>query len=79
MLTRMVNEAMDKVDLTGTPVELEPMSAYDRKFIHTLVQKEPDISSQSVGDGPDRHIVIARKGDEQETPAEEQETTSTEE
>ncbi len=60
LLTRMAEEAIGKVDLIGKPIDLEPMSAYDRKFIHMIVQKEEGFTSNSVGEGQDRHIVIAK-------------------
>lgn len=69
LLTRMVEEAIGKVELTGKPVELEPMSAYDRKFIHMIVKDEEGLTSASEGEGQDRHIVIAKGTYEFEEPA----------
>lgn len=42
-------------------VELEPMSSLDRKTIHEFLQEVSDVYTESVGDGPKRHIVIRYK------------------
>lgn len=48
---------MKKVKETGEPMELEPMNAADRRTIHKLAQ-EWELTSESVGEGPTRHIVL---------------------
>lgn len=42
-------------------VDVDPMSAYERKVIHTFLQNAKDIKTESVGTGRDRHIVISYK------------------
>ncbi len=42
-------------------VELEPMSAHDRKIVHEFLQEVPDVYTESLGDGTKRHIVIRYK------------------
>jgi spoIIIJ-associated protein len=42
---------------SGTPKDLEPMNAADRRIIHQLAA-EYGLTSDSVGDGRDRHIVL---------------------
>ncbi|WP_284140665.1 MULTISPECIES: RNA-binding cell elongation regulator Jag/EloR [unclassified Virgibacillus] len=39
-------------------VELEPMPAYERKIIHSVLQTRDDVSTYSDGVEPHRHIVI---------------------
>lgn len=39
-------------------VELEPMSSYERMVIHSYFQEAPDLTTQSVGDGEKRRVVI---------------------
>ena len=39
-------------------MELEPMTAYDRRIIHSVLGEYPDIKTESVGDGPERSVVI---------------------
>jgi spoIIIJ-associated protein len=41
-----------------TTVELEPMSSYERMFVHALFTDNPNIKTESVGMGKDRHLTI---------------------
>lgn len=45
----------------GTDIHVDPMSALDRKILHTLLQEFPEIHTESEGEGRDRHIVIRSK------------------
>ena len=39
-------------------VELTPMSAYERLIVHTTLQNEPHVKTESQGEGYGRRIVI---------------------
>lgn len=39
-------------------VELDPMSSYERMIIHSFLEPVPDVTTESIGQGPTRHIVI---------------------
>jgi spoIIIJ-associated protein len=42
---------------------LPPMSAYERRIVHNYLHESfPDLESRSLGEGPDRHIVISYAG-----------------
>jgi spoIIIJ-associated protein len=43
-------------------VDVDPMSAFERKIIHEYIQAQDDLETESVGEGRDRHIVIKYKG-----------------
>jgi spoIIIJ-associated protein len=43
---------------TGLRVELEPMSASERKIVHTTLQDRADVSTTSEGDEPNRRVVV---------------------
>ena len=47
-----------KVSKTGKKVVLEPMNPYERRIIHTAVQKVNGVISESVGENANRHVVI---------------------
>jgi len=50
----MANQALsEKVSLT-----LQPMSAYERRIIHLALINQSEISTESVGQEPERRIVI---------------------
>ena len=46
---------------TGKPVTLEPMTAYERKIIHTKLQTHSKVETFSKGEEPYRKIVIKLK------------------
>ncbi|HEX7003971.1 MAG TPA: RNA-binding cell elongation regulator Jag/EloR [Trueperaceae bacterium] len=50
--------AADKVRKTGEAVELEPMSAAERRVIHVALADEPDIQTESSGEGRARRVVV---------------------
>ncbi|MAF59704.1 hypothetical protein CL631_02570 [bacterium] len=39
-------------------VELSPMNAYERMVIHSLIGEDPDLSTESEGEGKFRRVVI---------------------
>lgn len=39
-------------------VEMPPMSSYERLVIHELFSEDPEIETQSAGEGKFRHVVI---------------------
>jgi len=43
---------------SGQPFELEPQSPWQRRIVHMTVSEMKGLSSESVGEGRDRHIVI---------------------
>lgn len=47
-----------KVAKTGKKVVLEPMNPYERRIIHTAVQKINGAYSESEGENANRHVVI---------------------
>ena len=42
-------------------VELEPMSPYERLVIHELFAEDPEIGTESAGEGKFRHVVLKYK------------------
>jgi spoIIIJ-associated protein len=51
----------DKVKQTKKSVILRPMNAQERRIVHTALQQEPQLTTYSVGDDPNRKVVIALK------------------
>ena len=49
------------VSRTGKSITLEPMGAYERKIIHTKLQDSKYVTTYSVGEEPNRKVVIAKK------------------
>ena len=45
----------------GKSITLEPMSAYERKIIHSKLQDNKYVTTHSIGEEPNRRIVISKK------------------
>lgn len=48
----------EQVRLKGMPFTLEPMPAYERRIIHLALTDHPDITTESIGEGDARKVVI---------------------
>jgi len=57
-LNEIATDAAKKVRRTKKPLTLEPMSAYERRIIHLKLAELPDIVTESVGEEPERKLVI---------------------
>ncbi len=51
----------DKVKRTRKNVVMRPMSSQERRIVHTILQEDPQISTFSLGDEPNRKVVISLK------------------
>ena len=51
----------DRVRETGSPITLEPMSAAERRLIHIALADDPELETNSVGEGENRKVVISAR------------------
>ncbi len=81
-LVEIARTAIESVKSTGEPVDLQPMTAFERKVVHDEVLAAGLVSDSS-GSEPRRYVVIhpaddaakgAGQGDEQDRPAAAEET-----
>lgn len=60
-LVNKAKEAADKVRRWGDVVELEPLSAFDRRIVHQALKEDPDIETHSVEvEGTDKKAILLR-------------------
>lgn len=59
VLANLANGIAKKVLRTRKEVILEPMKAYERRIIHTALQEYAKIKTYSIGDEPNRKLVVA--------------------
>ncbi len=60
-LIKKAQEAAEKVRRWGDVVELEPLSAFDRRIVHHALKDDPDITTQSVEvDGTNKKVILLR-------------------
>ena len=57
-LKQDVKSAAHEVRLYKKPVPLRPMSSFERRIIHMLLAEYPDITTESIGEEPERRVVI---------------------
>lgn len=60
-LIGMVQALAQKVLSTGNPAVMANMSSYERRICHMAVSEMEGISTESEGEGEERHIVIKIK------------------
>lgn len=60
-LEDVANRKAKIVEKTGKLITLEPMKAYERKIIHSVLQNNPNVETRSIGQEPKRRIVISKK------------------
>ncbi|AWB87794.1 protein jag [Mycetocola zhujimingii] len=58
-LTVLVDSAIAQIEAGASSAALPPMSSYERKLVHDVVS-ERGFTSNSQGEGRDRHTVITR-------------------
>lgn len=57
-LLDLAQEVARRAQRTGHTVVLDPMSASDRRAIHTALANHKDIRTESLGEEPNRRVVV---------------------
>ena len=57
-LRALARKAADRVKETGRAVQLEPMTALERRWIHVELQEMDGIATESAGEEPERRVVV---------------------
>ena len=52
---RKIAEEMEKSHLD---VSLDPMNSYERRLVHNIINEYSNLTTESFGEGKDRHVVI---------------------
>jgi spoIIIJ-associated protein len=60
-LREIATRAADKVKESGKMLQLEPMPALERRWIHLALRDNADVATQSIGEEPHRRVVILRR------------------
>jgi len=60
-LVKKAKDAAEKVRRWGDVVELEPLSAFDRRIVHQALKDDPDIETHSVEvEGTEKKAILLR-------------------
>ena len=57
-LVDLATRAAQRVVETGKMLQLEPMPALERRWIHLSLRDNADVSTQSIGEEPNRRVVV---------------------
>ncbi|HEY7025954.1 MAG TPA: RNA-binding cell elongation regulator Jag/EloR [Candidatus Limnocylindrales bacterium] len=60
-LREIATRAAERVNESGKMLQLEPMPALERRWIHLALRNNPDVSTQSIGEEPHRRVVILKR------------------
>ena len=58
-LISLAERMADRVREDGDPITLEPMSAAERRLVHLALVDDPDVETNSTGEGDSRKVVIS--------------------
>ena len=64
-LGRKALDAAKEVKRWGDPIKLPEMNAHDRRIVHLALKDDPEVVTESEGDGVMRQVVISLKKQEQ--------------
>jgi spoIIIJ-associated protein len=57
-LRDLATRAAERVTETGKMLQLEPMPALERRWIHIALRDHPSVATQSIGEEPNRRVVV---------------------
>jgi spoIIIJ-associated protein len=61
-LRQLALRLAEEVKATGKAITLEPMPAVERRIIHLALSNHPDVTTESIGEGENRKVVIYKRG-----------------
>ena len=50
--------AARQVKVTGDPITLDAMQAFERRAIHLALEGDPEVTTVSIGQEPERRVVV---------------------
>jgi spoIIIJ-associated protein len=62
-LVDLARRAADRVVDTDRMLQLDPMSALERRWVHLALRDHPGVATQSIGEEPERRVVIVPRPD----------------
>jgi spoIIIJ-associated protein len=57
----LARRTAEQVRRRRMPFALDPMPAFERRIIHLVLANDPDVATQSVGEGDERKVVVVPK------------------
>ena len=60
-IVALAQRMADRVREGGSPITLEPMTASERRLVHLALADDPDLETNSTGEGENRKVVISSR------------------
>lgn len=60
---REIKKIVEEILNSKIEVKLDPMNSYERRIVHTIVSQFEELSTESVGEAPERYVIIRYKED----------------
>jgi spoIIIJ-associated protein len=57
-LEGLARRTAEQASATGRRIELEPMSAVERRIVHEVLKDDPEVTTASEGTEPNRYVVV---------------------
>ena len=57
-IIELANKTAEQAVKIERNIHLDPMSAYERRIVHTTLQERVDVTTESTGEGEKRHVVV---------------------
>jgi spoIIIJ-associated protein len=58
--------AARQVKVTGDPITLDAMQPFERRAIHLALEADPDVTTVSIGEEPERRVVVGPRRNQRE-------------
>ncbi|HSI97375.1 MAG TPA: RNA-binding cell elongation regulator Jag/EloR [Gaiellaceae bacterium] len=62
-LATAARRSAQRAAATGRPVEMEPMTAVERRIVHESLKDDPEVETASEGSEPNRYVVVVPRHD----------------
>ena len=60
-LEQMADDTIKRVKFSGEPIALFNLNPFERRVVHLYLENNPDVLSESEGEGRNRHLIISPK------------------
>jgi spoIIIJ-associated protein len=60
-LRQMAKFLVDKAKATGVDQQIGPLNAYERRIVHLVVNEDPTVASESIGDAAQKTVIISKR------------------
>lgn len=58
-VSELARRVADRAKQNQERIGLEPMQPFERRAVHTALAEDPEVTTESEGEGPDRRVVIS--------------------